>query len=57
MECFAKRIMRNWRYATRIFSGQRRRGREGGGGGGHFDKHFLKNTRKRGPAGKHYGYS
>ena len=21
----------------------------------HFDKHFVKNTRKRGPAGKHFG--
>ena len=22
---------------------------------GHFDKDFIKNTRKRGPAGKHFG--
>ena len=22
----------------------------------HCDKHFIKNTRKRGPAGKHFGY-
>ena len=22
---------------------------------GHFDKHFVKNTRKRGLAGKHFG--
>ena len=22
---------------------------------GHFDKHFVKNTRKRGPSGKHFG--
>ena len=22
---------------------------------GHFNKHFVKNTRKRGPAGKHFG--
>ena len=33
-------------------------GREGEGGGevvelGHFNKHFVKNTRKRGPTGKH----
>ena len=22
---------------------------------GHFDKHFVKNTRKKGPTGKHFG--
>ena len=33
-------------------------GKEGGGGRfvelGHFDKGFVKNTRKRGPTGKHF---
>ena len=45
----------------RIFSRQRRRGWGGGGVGGevavalgHFNKHFVKNTRKRGLTGKHF---
>ena len=52
MECFAKRAMPEYRCATRNFPGQ--------GGGGiveleHFDKYFVKNTRKRGPRGKYFG--
>ena len=52
MEHFAKRIMPKCRCANRNFSEQ--------GEGwefvelGHFDKHFVKNTRWRGPAGKHF---
>ena len=57
VECFAKQIMPECRYATRNFSGQ---GRGVGEWGrfvelGHFDKGFVKNTRKRGPTGKHFG--
>ena len=53
MERFAKETMPECRCATRNFSGQ-----DGGGGARgyvelvHFDKHLVKNTRKRGPAGK-----
>ena len=52
MECFAKRTIPECRYATRNFSGQE---------GwrvlelGLFDKHFVKNVRIKGPAGKHFG--
>ena len=51
MEHFAKRIMPECQYATRIFQHS----------GcfielGHFDKHFVKNTRKKRPhTGKHFG--
>ena len=48
MDCFAKKTMPEWRCATRYFSGQ------GDVELGHFDKHFVKNTRKRGLAGIHF---
>ena len=52
MERFTK-IMNEFRYPNRKFSGQ-------GGGGrfvelGHIDKNFVKNTIKKGPAGKRFG--
>ena len=50
MERFAKKIMPEYRWATRNFSGQ---GKWGFVKLGHIDKHFVKNTRKRGPGGKH----
>ena len=52
MERFAKKIIPDCRCATRKFQCR---------GGGmlveleHFEKHFIKNTRKRGTAGKHFG--
>ena len=52
MRRFAEGAMPGCRCPIRHFSGQ-------GGSGfielGHFDEHFVKNTRKRGPAGKHFG--
>ena len=53
MEHFAKRMMSECRYATRNFLGQ---GGEGVVELGHSDKYFIKNTRKRGPAEKHFGF-
>ena len=47
MERFAKRIMNECRCATRNFSGHWSFVELG-----HFDKHFVKNTRKKGPAWK-----
>ena len=51
LDHFAKRTMPGCRCATRNTSLQ-------GGWGfvepGYFDKHFVKNTRKRGPARKHF---
>ena len=53
IERFAKRIMSECRCAIRNFSEPAgRRFVELG----HFDKKFIKNTRKRGPAGKHFGF-
>ena len=52
MKRFAKRIMPEYRCATRNFSGQRKWVFVKLG---HIDKHFIKNTRKRDPAGKHFG--
>ena len=56
-----QRTMPGYRYATRNISeqvGQVEGERERGGGGvelRNFDKHFVKNTRKRGPTGKQFG--
>ena len=51
MERFVKRIMPGCKCTTRIFQG-----REWGKivEMGDFNKHFIKNTRKRSPAGKHF---
>ena len=46
---FQKRTMLEGRCATRNFSGGGRFVKLG-----HFDKHFIKNTRKRGPTRKHF---
>ena len=51
MEFFAKRIMPECRCGTRKFS---RQGRRAFVGPEYFDKHFLKNMRKRGPVGKYF---
>ena len=51
MECFAKGKMPECRCATKNFSGQ---GRRGFVEIAHFDKHFVKSTKKRDPAGKHF---
>ena len=48
---FVKRIMPEYSCATINFSGQWRGFVELG----HFDKCFVKNTRKRGPVRKHFG--
>ena len=49
---FVKRIMNECRCAARYFSGQ---GEGGFAELGDFNKHFVKNTRKKGPAGKRFG--
>ena len=48
MERFAQRIIPECRCAMRKFSRQER---EGIVESGYFDKHFVKNTRERGPTG------
>ena len=56
MEGFAKGIIPECRAQPEIFQGKVGRERRGKFVKlGHFDKDFVKNTRKRGPAGKHFG--
>ena len=55
MERFPKRIMPEWRCGTRIFSEQR--GGERFVELGHFDKDFVKNTRKRSHTGNYFRVS